>query len=134
MFKGFPSGNLASEPKQRTWKNKNGGESKITEFTIATKDDKRDEPTWLKCICWDQKLAENIIMPYAKKGTFAMVTGGMRMYSFEGREGPVPVIEMKLDGFQLGPKTSSTSYDEPEMAPDPEVDEYEEVDDTEEPF
>ena len=86
-------GNLGRDPEVSVSK-KTGKD--IASFSIATENGYRDNKrtVWLNVVCFDEKLIQNVIQPYVKKGTKLFVQGNLniREYDKDGETRKVPEI------------------------------------------
>lgn len=97
------SGRLAKDPEIR-----DAGGKTVAQFSIGVSGYKKDETTWIDCVCWE-KTAE-VAQSYLHKGSFVVVAGRMKQRTWEDKEGSRrSKLELTVTDLDLGPKTSSES-------------------------
>lgn len=89
-------GNLGRDPEVK--KLQSGKD--IASFSIATEngygDNKRT--VWLNIVCFDEKLIQNVIQPYVKKGTKLFVQGNLNIREYD-KDGETRKVTEIVLGF-----------------------------------
>jgi single-strand DNA-binding protein len=92
------SGRLAKDPEIR-----DAGGKTVAQFSIGVSGYKKDETTWIDCVCWE-KTAE-VVQSYLHKGSFVVVAGRMKQRTWEAQDGTKrSKLELTVNDLDLGPK------------------------------
>jgi len=98
-------GNLGRDPEIRTTKSG----KKVASFSVASETgwgDKK-ETQWHKIVTFDEKLIDNVIEPYATKGTKVMVQGELKYRQYD-KDGTTVYVTEIIMGFNSAFKLLSS--------------------------
>lgn len=121
-------GNLTKDAEQ----GRTSSGSTYARFSIAVQRPfSKDKTDFFDCTAWD-KLAENVVIPYAKKGRKVAITGYI---TFSQGDNGQKYVNVNVNTFEFGDKAERKETEQKDREKDRDIDKLQVVDDSDDiPF